>query len=145
MERSTNRPTSTDPRGFVSIPPDDIGRVWLEVVPMLEPALEHGDDGTTTGDVWRELKNQRAMLWLHETDGDLDMAVVLTEENRSLYAWLIGGHGMDRWLDDLIDHMRRYAKENRMVGLKAVTRPGLARTLRKRGWRTNAEIVRTEV
>lgn len=129
----------------MAVAPDDVGTVWHDVAPMLEPALKHADDGTTMDEVRRHVEDMTSMLWLYVTDNGIEMSIVLSMENNELYAWLIGGHDMEKWLDELVGHMRRYALENGMTGLRAVTRPGLARTLRKRGWRTSAEIVRLPV
>lgn len=79
------------------------------------------------------------MLWLLD---DLSMVAVMSEQNGYLFAWLLGGTNMEAWLDRLYDAAIRYAKEYQMKGLKAVTRPGLGRVLRKRGCTTTAEIVR---
>lgn len=111
----------------------------MRVAPLLVPALDIADDGTTLRDVREAVESGRAMLWLLD---DLSMVAVMSDQNGYLYAWLLGGHDMDSWIDMLISAMLRYARQFEMKGLKAVTRPGLGRVLRKRGWKVTAEIVR---
>jgi len=107
----------------------------------LAAALEHADDGTTLDEIKQQILDGRSMLWMYGEQ----MSIVLSVENNRLYAWLIGGHSLDEWIDELIAAMRRYAKEHGMDGLQAVARPGLARKLRRKGWKTTAEIIRTEL
>lgn len=126
------------------IPSIELDGVWKEIAPMLERPLTFANDGTTIGDVYEQLKSRQSMLWTASTDKTV-MALVLTNENNWLYAWLIGGSGIDDWLGELLRHMKRYAREFGYRGLKTVTRPGLARRLRKEGWKTEAEIIRIKL
>ena len=112
---------------------------------MLMPAIVIGDDGTTLEEVHDQIMTQKSMLWIAHVDERWVMSFVLTVENGALYAWLIGGELMSEWLDDVIVAMKRYAKESGLTHLKSVARPGLAKKLRSKGWKTTAEIIRTEL
>jgi hypothetical protein len=128
---------------MLAIPRDKID-LWLQPE-HLQPAIDIADDGTTLEEVREQLLDGRSMLWTYVDEGEHVMSVVLTDENSYLYAWLLGGRSMDGWLDELIEAMRRYAFEKGYKGLKAVARPGLAKTLRAKRWKTIAEITRIEL
>jgi len=123
------------------IPPDV--RWPTATIQHLLRALEIGDDGTTLDEVRQQINDRRSMLWVGYIGDTHKMSIVLTIENTALYAWLMGGEDMDDWIDPLVAAMRRYAREKGLTHLKAVTRPGLAKTLK--GWRTTATIIRAEI
>jgi hypothetical protein len=135
------RECSITPSRLLGIHPDELHKYWETSAKHLAAPLKYGDDGTTLDEIKQQIVDGRSMLWVY---GD-QMSIVLSVENNRLYAWLIGGVDLDRWIDELIAGMRRYAKENNMIGLKAVARPGLARKLRRKAWVTTAEIIRMEI
>ena len=127
------------------IRPEDLNEYWPVASVMLIPALEIADDGTSLEEVHEQITTQKSMLWIARVDRRWVMSFVLSIENGALYAWLIGGELMDEWLDDVIVAMKRYAKESGLTHLKSVVRPGLGKKLRAKGWKTTAEIIRTEL
>ena len=148
MEHSQSHPATQQQVGHSTtqytlrgIRPDELQHYWPNASKRLAAALEHADDGTTLDEIKQQILDGRSMLWEY---GD-KMSVVLSVENNRLYAWLIGGRDLDEWIDELIEAMKRYAKESGMSGLQAVTRPGLARKLRRKGWVTQAEMIRMDI
>lgn len=139
-----HRGRSTTRSWLLGIHPDELHKWWPQAAKHLQPALDHADDGTTLDEVRQQIVDGRSMLWVYAEDEHL-MSAVLSIENNRLYAWLIGGAQIGLWLDTLLEAMRRYAQESGMDGLSAVTRPGIARMLRQRGWTTHAEIIRITI
>lgn len=148
---------------LVKVRPDQLGQWWSTVGPMLIEPLSRIDDDETLDDVRASIKNGDSMLWIWlDGQGDLDghpkglaiakndlgkrqkvmMALVLRVHHSWLHAWLVAGEQMDLWLEPVVGEMRKHAETLGLRGCQAVARPGLAKALRQRGWRSIAELVR---
>ena len=136
---------STTPFSLRAIQPDNLGRWWPAVAHQLIAPLSYADDGTTLKEIRESLEKREAMLWVGHNGSDHVVTMVLAIENGALFAWLVAGERMDEWIDEVMAAMRRYAREFKLTHIKSVVRPGLARKLRKKGWRTTAEIVKAKI
>lgn len=124
------------------VPPDNLDRAWPEVAPLLADALARCP-GYTLSVVKDGIQKGRYLLWVVMTDR-LRAAVVLypDAQSRAVEVWLMGGDGMEDWLDTLIEALGRYAGDLGYNALQAVVRPGLSKTLKGRGWKATHVVMR---
>lgn len=89
----------------------DLGRVWKDVAPLLEPALGEGE---TLPQVLTALFNHRAQLWIGADEHRLHVACVteLVRKGGAYYCnvWLTGGKGVNNWIY-FLDTIEAWAKE----------------------------------
>lgn len=112
------------------------------MAPLLAKALAWCP-GYTLGVVKDGIRTGRYLLWVVMSDR-LRAAVVLypDPQSRAVEVWLMGGDGMDEWLDPLIEALSRYAGDLGYNALQAVVRPGLSKTLKGRDWKATHVVMR---
>lgn len=110
---------------------------------MLAGALSYAR-GHTLESVLEDLKAQRSLLWVLQTDGAIRAAAVCYPDRKAsaVHVWLLGGDDMDEWLDSLIAALERYARDEGLEAIQAGVRMGLARVLNRRGWDMEYTMVR---
>ena len=83
------------------------------------------------------------MLWLvrEVPRGTLAAALVSYINGDALTVWLMGGQDMAKWAPDVSPLLQRYAEEHDLTRVEAYTRPGMARLLRRIGWRHHQSIL----
>jgi hypothetical protein len=116
-------------------------QTWPAIYRLLAPAIEHGGD-TDAAELIDDLLDNRAQLWVLRTKGGDPAAAAVTQRfGDVLHCQLLGGDGMEDWVDDLIATTARYA---RPVGVQRFTiqgRLGWERVLAARGWRKKAVVM----
>lgn len=77
----------------------EIGMVWKDCVPLLQPALGEGE---TMDQVLAALFSKKAQLWIGATEDEIQVACVteLTRRGGCLHCniWLTGGRGVNNWM-----------------------------------------------
>lgn len=115
---------------------------WPVVEPMLSPALDRGGDLLSISDVKEHIRSGRCMLWIvEETTVVAALVMHLPDDRDSLMVWLMGGRDFSDWQPTVQPLLQRYARDVGRTYVEAYARPGLAKKLRKSGWRTRHELV----
>lgn len=113
---------------LVTVQPEDIGRHWSVVGPLLAKALEYSDE-ITLGQVRERLDRGEYQLWTAQREGRIEGAwcTRLAEYPafRVCEIVLCGGGDIDRWLDITVWPIAEWAKS---VGCKKI------RILGRKGW-----------
>lgn len=111
-----------------------IDKVWGTVAPHIDSALKRDtSQSITLDDVYRELKNNKMLLWYVVTEEEI-MAVAVTEvaefpRRKVLHVLTLGGKDMPLWIDPLRDAFFSYMDELKLDALQAHCRLGLAKKL----------------
>ena len=127
--------------------PEHIVDVWPQVGLMLSDALARSGEGYTLGELRTELETEQGMLWLVVDESEVIVAaLVATIQSRRqvLSVWLLAGQDFDAWRGVVQPLLQRYAKEQALLAVEAMVRPGLARKLAGHGWREQMRLVRLE-
>ena len=128
------------------VEPEQIPGVFLEVEPMIERALSHGQGDTTNkAELVNGLLSGDLVMWaVHEGD-DITAALILSvreyPNKTTLYVELVAGRSLDEWIDDIEGLLRDFAYMRGIDTIEASCRKGLARRLKRRGWNTKAVIM----
>lgn len=127
------------------VPCETVADFWPDVLPMLAPAMKIGGDNTTPAELLDMLRGARCALWIVE-DIEIVAAMVLhfPHDRDSLMVWLMGGRDFDAWQPVAQPLLQRYARDHGKRYVEAYARPGLAKKLRRDGWRTRYELVAVE-
>ncbi len=90
---------------------DEIGIVWRDCAPLLEPALGEGE---TLDHVLAALFSKKAQLWIGADEKTLHVACVteLIRKGGTYYCnvWLTGGRGVNNWIY-FLETIEEWAKE----------------------------------
>ena len=90
---------------------DELGMVWKDCVPLLEPALGEGE---TIEQVLTALFQKKAQLWIGATEDKIHVACVteIVRKGGCLYGtvWLTGGVGVNNWTY-FLETTEKWAKE----------------------------------
>lgn len=90
---------------------DEIGMVWKNCVPLLQPALGEGE---TMDQVLAALFSKKAQLWIGATETEIQVACVteITRKGGCLYCniWLTGGRSVNNWMY-FLETIEEWAKE----------------------------------
>lgn len=128
----------------VSVP--QLGAVWSRLVPMIERGLSHGQgDNTTVDHMLFSLVKGRTNLWVAMEGDNLLAGVILsvktTDAGRKLWIDMLAGGERWKWADQLESLVAEYAKLTGSNCIECSCRPGLARILKRRGWRQKAIVM----
>jgi hypothetical protein len=95
----------------------DLGRVWKDVAPLLEPALAEGE---TLPQVLTALFNKSAQLWIgaDKTGPHVACVTELVRKGGSYYCniWLAGGKGINNWIY-FLETIEAWAREQGCNGM----------------------------
>lgn len=131
---------------IAAVPPEQAREVLAEFAVEVRKALESGQgDATNVADVAESITTGRSRVWVaHDEEGLWGVAVVTIPEypaGRKVYVELLAGRDMDRWADEMETALQQCAALVDAMCIEGSCRPGLARRLRRRGWRTKAVIM----
>lgn len=110
---------------------------WPAIHALLRPAIAHGGD-TDVIELIDDLLDARAQLWVKRSGGPDNpplAAAVTTVSGTSLHCQLLGGRGMNDWLDELIDTVAACARPRGIKRFTMEGRSGWKRVLAQKGWR----------
>lgn len=123
-----------------AVPFEAVADMWPTVLPMLQPAIDLSSGRIDADAVLEGLKNRFYVLWvIYPQDLSLCAAAVTHTakypRKSMLTVDLLGGHGMQAWLDDLATTFRKFAQVQGLAGVEMTGRPGWARVLSRLGWK----------
>lgn len=102
-------------------------------------------DAVTPQDMLAAIQDGREMLWaVHDGEnvkGAVLVSVPTYSTGRKVWVSMIVGEDMPEWADDVESALTKYRDEVGAMCVEASCRPGLARYLTRRGWRTKAVIM----
>lgn len=128
------------------VSPDALDRVFDQVAPMIESALEHGQgDCTNLAAICAGINRGELQLWaVHsgpEITGIVVFELIQHPCKRSVFVTLVAGSGFDEAVGVVERLLRDYAEICGADTIEASVRDGLARKLTARNWRRKATIM----
>ena len=124
---------------WLSVPPEQVGAVWMKLKPMIERGLSSGQGSDTTVDhMLLAVLQGTSMLWVAMQEDDPVAGVILrqmeTDTGKKLWIDMLAGKDQGLWADQLEILVGDYARLTGSRGIECSCRPGLARILERRGW-----------
>lgn len=121
------------------VPKDAISDLWPTVEPLLAPAIARSGERMSMETVRETLAGDTHLLWI-VVDGDEVLAACVTRTavyplKKMLVVESLGGRQMKRWVNDLNETLKRYAKDTGHQGLELYGRPGWVKALDPYGWK----------
>ncbi len=133
---------------IVAISPDRIERVWLDVAPMLEKALNKNPGDINLSDV-RERIESGEYLILCAVDNDKILASfaveMIIERRKTANIVLCGGEKMDDWLSEFMDTLKPLVKGQGCEAITIMGRAGWQRKMKPFGFSETARILEVQL
>jgi hypothetical protein len=134
---------------FTLIPHDHVLDIWPEVAEMLDKAARTTDGRFDKLSILDELIDNTIELWV-VFDGKVPVAALTTRVSpyvkyKALSIDWVGGSRMRDWLDNAMDTLKQYAKDQGCRKLEGRGRSGWIRTLRKYGWKPDYTALELEL
>lgn len=132
---------------FRTVPAEQIGAAWPSIHPLIERALRHGQgDGTTAEHVRAKLLLGDSRLWVAQLEDGRILGGVIWAARRydtgvKIHVDFIFGTDLSEWLSDLMMLGRHVQIETGAMCIEGSCRPGLAKILKRYGWREKAVIM----
>lgn len=129
-----------------NVEPQYATAVWQQVRPMVERGLRHGQgDGTTPEAMLGEILLGKFKLWAF-LDGTEVIAIVVFRmmnyvTGKKIWIDMLAGDGSSKWADSLELLFNDLKDLTESMCVETSARPGLAKILKKRGWREKATIM----
>ena len=123
---------------IIAIPPEDISRVWGEVGPMLQLALDEGNGIYDLSDVRDVLESGKNILLTAVKDKEIQAAFVLATleypRKKVLSIFLVGGTGMTEWEEEIMSTIETLAKSQGANSIYSNGRDGWTRKMKEYGY-----------
>ena len=125
-------------KGLMGIPSACVSSWEPKVVPMLAMAAERSRGRDTPETYLRMCRNRDAQLWIYLASRETVQAVLVTrilqyDGGKSLCGIAVAGYGVRDWIGCL-DDIERWGREHGCVRAEWITRPGMEKLLRPRGY-----------
>lgn len=124
---------------FTLIPHEHTLTVWPQVAEMLDKAAKTTDGRFDKLSILDELMERTIELWIVYEDKEpvaaLTTRVVPYKGFKTLSIDWVGGHKMSGWLDNVMDTLKSYAKDQGCSRLEGRGRAGWKRVLGRYGWK----------
>lgn len=124
--------SQSDECQVLAVDPALVGRVWLDVAPMLAPAFNRGIGDLTLDAVKTALVSGAMLLWVAWSEGRIIAAVatelVRTPRHKLCVIACCGGEAISRWLH-FIGLIEAYAKAEQCDVVRVMGRRGWERML----------------
>ena len=124
---------------IIAIPPEDIPRVWNQVGPMLQLALDESNGIYDLSDVKEILESGHDILLTAVKDKEIQAAFTLTTleypRKKVLSIFLVGGTGMEDWEEEVMDTIYTLAKSQGADSIYSNGRDGWTRKMKEYGYR----------
>ncbi len=128
---------------------EDLDLVWPLVVPLLEGALKYTLGGRSLTDVYCQLVERTASLWISYEDTGRIHAAAVCEIRRYprrtiCVISLMGGEDIELW-EEHYKSIGEWAVENGASALVAYARPGVAKRLAAHGFTSKRVVISKEL
>ena len=134
---------------FTLIPHEHGLNVWPEVADMFDRATRTTNGRFDKLSVLDELLDNHISLWVIYEDNQpvasLTTRVVPYKQYSSLSIDWVGGNKMKHWLDEAMQTLKNYAKDQGCSRLEGRGRSGWTRALKKYGWKPDYIAVELEL
>ncbi len=84
-------------------------------------------------------------MWVSHEDGQIDSGIIIsvTQNLNGQKVWveLLAGEDMDSWVDDMEGSLKKFQDFIGAMCVEASCRPGLAKYLKRRGWKEKAIVM----
>jgi len=134
---------------FTLIPHEHVLNVWPDVAHMFERATQTTHGRFDKLNVLDELLDNHISLWvIYEEDqpvASLTTRVIPYKAYKSLSIDWLGGNKMSQWLDQVMDTLKNYAKDQGCSRLEGRGRSGWTRALKKYGWKPDYVAIELEL
>lgn len=108
---------------------------WDWYVDFVQKALDKSDGELAIQDIFVRLEDGRMGLIDIHNKAACVVEFMDYPQIRALRVVALGGHDMDEWLDELLDYLYRWAKENKMNRVEHMGRKGWGRALKNYGYK----------
>tara|TARA_R110002051_G_scaffold146669_1_gene219427 strand:+ start:799 stop:1272 length:474 start_codon:yes stop_codon:yes gene_type:complete len=128
------------------VPSDKIGLIWDQAEEYLKKSASRSNGRTRVEDIFHDLINSKTHLWIIFDTGDLKIiGVQITLFNnyptgkKMLCLEHTAGKNMQEWVENGIDLLIKFAKDNQCDGIEGVGRHGQWNWVKnKKGWKRPA-------
>ena len=126
----------------LKIEPQYIDVLWPYVEPLLKKPMERTLDEITLEDIKNWLKANQQQLWLGVDEHEQEIILAITTQiyvypkQSHLRIHMAGSkkHTIDSWINEWIEPMEKFCKENEIRYLETAGRDGWTRLLKKKGY-----------
>lgn len=131
---------------WVSVPPEQAHSIWPVLEPMIARGLAHGQgDATTSSHMLSKVLDGSFLLWVALVDEEPVAGVILSvkvdDGGKKLWIEMLVGKESKSWADNLEQLVSDFRRLTGSRCIEASCRPGLARILKRRGWKQKAVIM----
>jgi len=128
------------------VPAPEALAVLAQFAPQIKKALRCGQgDAVTPEEVLASIVDERAQVWAAHEDGEAHAVVVLSvpqyRVGRKVFVEFLAGGKMNEWADEMESALLECGERVGAMCVEASCRPGLARYLKRRGWKQKAIIM----
>ena len=128
------------------VPSDKISLIWDEAEKFLKKSASRSNGRTRIEDIFHDLINGKTHLWIVFDTGDFKITgVQITLFNnyptgkKMLCLEHTAGKNMQEWVENGIDLITKFAKDNQCEGIEGVGRHGQWNWVKKKkGWKSPA-------
>lgn len=123
---------------------------WPRVEPLLRLATDTRDGQYDPSDIFDKLLSGELLLWGIFDDETQIVAALTTRicqyrNSRALSIDWVGGSQMKTWLPEVMEMLKRFAKDHGCQSLEGRGRSGWVRALKKYGWEHDYIAVKMEL
>jgi hypothetical protein len=120
------------------IPKEYVDTCWEKVEPLLKKATDLSGDRYTTSHIYDMVMEDDYQLWIAYEDKYFHGAVVTNISNypnrKILCMGFCGGEYFGAWKDQIIDILKRFARDMGCDSIEASGRPGWSKLLKDKGY-----------
>lgn len=125
--------------------PDELPLVWRYLEKQIMSGLSRGQgDECYPEKMYEGVLDGTSQMWAMHDETELDAVIILSVEDsatRKVWVDLLAGDNLTKWADELESTLVDFKKSVGASCIEASCRSGLAKFLRKRGWKKKATIM----
>ena len=125
---------------FISgIPSERVDEVWHECKEYVQMGNNKSKEEMTIDDIYEKLLTADMQLWIvfskdREIYSVLTTEIVTYPRKTTCRIVTLGGEGLDEWVEDLLNILEEWAKEQGCVAMETCCRKGFTKKLKKYGY-----------
>jgi hypothetical protein len=129
--------------------PQVLDTIWEDVAAWLEPAIKTADGKFSIEDIKDEILSHTLVLWMVWENGKpsafYTTRIIEYPQRKALALDWLGGTGIRRWMDAVLDNVEEHARNNNCLHLEGYGRMAWGRLLKRRGWEPEYVAYRMEL